>query len=150
MLFFLFSFSLMSFNSSIYSSSTIYLETRRHCHRKTISGLNKLLPGKLRTNREPVILPSSQSKIKKKNTLFVDQSAFGNFPLYVISKKKKKKKKTRRKGSLVFALKSGSIISDYIVLNLHNKPLKKKNSIPRKWETQWTNSLCRSGSCIKA
>ena len=40
---------------------------RRHCYRKTNSRLNKLLLGNLRTNRERVILPSSQSKIKKKN-----------------------------------------------------------------------------------
>ena len=40
--------------------------------------INKLLLGNLRTNRERVILPS------RKNTLFIDQSAFSNFALYVI------------------------------------------------------------------
>ena len=52
-----------------------YFETKRHCCRKTTSRLNELLLGDLRTNRERVILPSSRSKIKKKNTLFIDQSA---------------------------------------------------------------------------
>ena len=33
----------------------------------------------MRTNRERVILPSS-----RKNTLFIDQSAFSNFAIYVI------------------------------------------------------------------
>ena len=61
-------------------------ETRRHCYRKTTSRLNKLLLGNWRTNRERVILPSSQSKIKKKNTLFIDQPAFSNFALRVIKK----------------------------------------------------------------
>jgi len=42
------------------------------------------LLGNLRTNRERVILPSSQSKMKKKNTPFMDQSAFSNFALYLI------------------------------------------------------------------
>ena len=37
------------------------------------------------TNRERVILPFSQSKIKKKkNTLFIDQSAFSKIAPYVI------------------------------------------------------------------
>ena len=40
----------------------------------------------MRTNPERVILPSSQSKIKKKkNALFIDQSTFSNFALYVIN-----------------------------------------------------------------
>ena len=39
---------------------------RRHCSRNTTSRLNKLLLGNLRTNRERLILPSSQNKIKKK------------------------------------------------------------------------------------
>ena len=43
-----------------------YLQARRHCYRKTTRPLSKLLLGKLRTNRERVILLSSQSKIKKK------------------------------------------------------------------------------------
>ena len=38
----------------------------------------------LRTNRKRVILPSSRSKIKKKNALFIHQSPFSNFALYVI------------------------------------------------------------------
>ena len=58
--------------------------SKRHWYRKTTSRVNKLLLGNLRTNRERVILPSSQSKSKKKNTLFVDLSAFSNFALYVI------------------------------------------------------------------
>ena len=62
---FVFSFSLLSFNSSIYFLVN-YLETRRHCYRKTTSRLKKLLLGNLRTNGERVILPSSRSKIKKK------------------------------------------------------------------------------------
>jgi len=41
------------------------------------------LLGNLKTNRERVILPSSQAKLRK-NTLFIDQSAFSNFALYVI------------------------------------------------------------------
>ena len=52
--------------------------------RFVIGVLNKLLLGNLKANHEWVILPSSQSKIKKKNTLFIDQSAFSNFALYVI------------------------------------------------------------------
>ena len=61
----MFLFSLLSFNSSIYSSLSI--ETRRHCCRKTItSRLNELLLGDLRTNRERVILPSSRSEVTKK------------------------------------------------------------------------------------
>ena len=36
------------------------------------------------TNRERVILPSSQAKLRK-NTLFIDQSAFSNFALFVIN-----------------------------------------------------------------
>ena len=63
-LFFVFSFSLV-----LLSSSVNYLETRRHCYRKTTSRLTKLLLGNLRTNRERVILPSSRSKIKKKYSL---------------------------------------------------------------------------------
>ena len=43
-----------------------YLETRCPCCRKTTSRLNELLLGDLRTNREQVILPSSQSKIREK------------------------------------------------------------------------------------
>jgi hypothetical protein len=35
------------------------------------------------TNRERVILPSSEPKLRK-NALFIDQSAFSNFALYVI------------------------------------------------------------------
>ena len=35
------------------------------------------------TNHELVILPSSQAKLRK-NTLFIDQSAFSNFALFVI------------------------------------------------------------------
>ena len=62
---------------------SIYLKTRRHCCRETTSRLNELLLGDLRTNRERVILPSSRSKIKK-NTLFIDQSAFSNFARYLI------------------------------------------------------------------
>ena len=58
---------------------------RRARYRKETSQLNKLLLGNLRTNRERVILPSSQSKIKKKNMVFIDQSAFSNFALYVIN-----------------------------------------------------------------
>ena len=82
-LFFVFSFSLLSFNSSIYSWSTISkrdtivtnlvpraflrrgedgrrkaLGTRLHCYRKTTSRLNRLLLGNQRTNREPEILPN--------------------------------------------------------------------------------------------
>ena len=38
------------------------------------------------TNRERVILPSSQAKLRK-NTLFIDQSAFSNFALFVITGK---------------------------------------------------------------
>ena len=38
------------------------------------------------TNRERVILPSSQAKLRK-NTLFIDQSAFSNFALFVIRQK---------------------------------------------------------------
>jgi len=81
-LFFVFSFSLLSFNSSIYSTSTISKREAIVSEKKT-SRLNKLLLGNLRTNPERVILPSSRSKIRKKKTLFVDQSAFSNFcPLY--------------------------------------------------------------------
>ena len=36
------------------------------------------------TNHELVILPSSQAKLRK-NTLFIDQSAFSNFALFVIT-----------------------------------------------------------------
>ena len=39
------------------------------------------------TNRERVILPSSQAKFRK-NTLFIDQSAFSNFALFVIKRGK--------------------------------------------------------------
>ena len=35
------------------------------------------------TNRERVILPSSQAKLRK-NALLIDQSVFSNFVLYVI------------------------------------------------------------------
>ena len=66
----------------MYSLSTI---SKRHRYRRTTSPLNKQLLGNLRTNRERVILPSLQSKIKKKNTPFIDQSACSNFALYVIS-----------------------------------------------------------------
>ena len=59
-LFFLFSFSLLSFSSSIYSSSTV---SKRDA---IVTKKNKMLLGNLRTNRERVISPSSQSKIKKK------------------------------------------------------------------------------------
>ena len=45
---------------------------------------NELLLGNLRTNRERVILPSSQKKLRK-NTLLIDQSVFTNFALYVIN-----------------------------------------------------------------
>ena len=38
------------------------------------------------TNHELVILPSSQAKLRK-NTLFIDQSAFSNFALFVINTK---------------------------------------------------------------
>ena len=70
-LFFVFSFSLLSFNSSIIIFLVSYLETRHHCYRKTTSWLNKLLLGNLRTNNYCerviiIILPSSQSKIEKK------------------------------------------------------------------------------------
>ena len=51
---------------------------------ETTSLLNKLFLGNLRTNHEPIILPSSQSKINKKTTPFLDQSAFSNIVLYVI------------------------------------------------------------------
>ena len=51
--------------------------------RKTISRLNKLLLGNLRTNRERVTLPPHNAKLRN-NTLFVNQSAFINFSLYVI------------------------------------------------------------------
>ena len=37
-----------------------------HCDRKAISRLNELLLGNLTPNRERIILPSSQRKIKKK------------------------------------------------------------------------------------
>ena len=83
-LLFVFSFFLSTSNSSIYSPSTI---SKRDAivTEKTTSRLNKLLLGNLRTNRGRVILPSSRSKIKKKNTVFIDQSAFSNFALYVIT-----------------------------------------------------------------
>ena len=42
---------------------------------------HRLLLGNLRTNREQVILPSSQAKLRE-NTPFIDQLAFGNFALY--------------------------------------------------------------------
>ena len=42
-----------------------------------------MLLGDLRTNRERVILPSSRKL--RKNTLFIDQSAFSNFARYVIT-----------------------------------------------------------------
>ena len=80
-LFFLFSFALLFFDIFLVN----YLETRRHCQRKTTSSLKKLLLGNLKTNRERVILLSSQNKIKKKNSLFIDQSTFSNFALYVIN-----------------------------------------------------------------
>ena len=47
--------------------------------------MKKLLLGNLRTNCEGVMLPSSESKIKKKKTIFIDQSAFSTFALYVIT-----------------------------------------------------------------
>ena len=83
-LFFVFLFSLFSFNSSIYSSSTELSRNETPLLQKTTSRLNKLLLGNLRTNRERVIFPYSRSKNKKKNTFFIDQSAFSNFALYVI------------------------------------------------------------------
>ena len=46
--------------------------------------MNKLLLGNLRTNREPVILPSLHSKIKKENILFIDQLIFSDFALYLM------------------------------------------------------------------
>ena len=85
----------------IFNFGLVYLETYVHllepCYSNyfldftiwkrdaIVTELNKLLLGNLRTNREWVILPSSQSKIKKKITLFIDQSTFSNFPLYVIN-----------------------------------------------------------------
>ena len=63
-LFFVFSFSLLSFNSSIYSSSTF---SKRDA---IVTEKTKLFLGNLRANRERVILPTSQSKIKKTHFLY--------------------------------------------------------------------------------
>ena len=52
----------------------------------TTSRKHKLLLGNLRTNRERLILLSSQPKVRK-NTHFIDQSAFSNFAFYVVHSK---------------------------------------------------------------
>ena len=62
-----------------------YLQARRHCYRKTTPPLSKLLLGKLRTNRERVILPSSQSKIKNKYSLHWPISVINSFVWFDLS-----------------------------------------------------------------
>jgi len=61
-----------------------YLKTRCHCNRKTTSWYHKLFLGYLGTHSWASNFALFTGRIKKK--FFIDQSAFSNFALHVISK----------------------------------------------------------------
>ena len=82
--FIMFSFSLLSFNYLIYSSSNMYISKREaFVAENVLAATSAVLLGNLRTIRERVILPSSQENFRI-NALFIDQLVFSNFAIYVI------------------------------------------------------------------
>ena len=66
------------------------------------------------TNRERVILPSSQAKLRK-NALFIDQSVFSNFALYVI---------------IDFTVLHACAQADYFYLSIGNQGAKEFKGFP--------------------